>query len=226
MSARHGRTLERQRAKISRVFACVTIGASDRAASRAFYETVLGPLGRVVSSSPHADRVGELAIEPSGPSRPTTRHLHLAFVTRSRDEVDRFWRAGVDAGYPSDGAPGLRPVYASGYYGGFLLDPDGNSVEAVYHGAERRGPSVIDHLWIRVADLARTRAFWSALVPALGLEIRGERPERFHVASADRSFALVQDGAPTEHVGLAFAAADGVARRVVDPDGTIVEAIA
>jgi catechol 2,3-dioxygenase-like lactoylglutathione lyase family enzyme len=205
------------------VFAQVTIGVSDAAASRAFYEAVLRPLGRALSSSEDGDHVGELAILRSGASRPTTRRLHLAFVTRSRDEVDGFWQAGTAAGFPSDGAPGPRPIYAPGYYGAFLLDPDGNSVEAVYHGAERRGPSVIDHLWIRVADLARSRAFWDALAPALGLEIRGERPERFHVASADRSFALVQDGAPTEHVGLAFAAADGVARRLVDPDGNIVE---
>jgi catechol 2,3-dioxygenase-like lactoylglutathione lyase family enzyme len=205
------------------VFAQVTIGVSDLGASRAFYETVLRPLGRAVSSSAEGDHVGELAILPSSASQPVTRRLHLAFVTRSRDEVDRFWQTGTDAGFPSDGAPGPRPIYAPGYYGAFLLDPDGNSVEAVYHGAERRGPSAIDHLWIRVADLARTRAFWDALVPALGLEIRGERPERFHVASADRSFALVQDGPPTEHVRLAFPATDGVARRLVDPDGNTIE---
>ena len=207
------------------MFAQVTIGASDRAASRAFYETVLGPLGPVLASSADGDHVGELAILSSSDTRAVTRRLHLAFVTRSRDEVDGFWQAGTAAGFPSDGAPGPRPIYEPDYYGAFLLDPDGNSVEAVYHGAERRGPSAIDHLWIRVSDLARTRAFWDALVPALGLEIRGERPERFHVASADRSFALVQDGPPTEHVGLAFAAADGVARRLIDPDGNTIETL-
>jgi catechol 2,3-dioxygenase-like lactoylglutathione lyase family enzyme len=206
------------------VFQQVTIGVSDRAASRAFYETVLGALGRSLTASADGDHAGELAIVTASASRPVTSGLHLAFVTRSRDEVDRFWQTGTDAGFASDGAPGPRPIYTPDYYGAFLLDPDGNSVEAVHHGSERRGPSVIDHLWIRVADLGRTRAFWDALVPALGLEIHGERPERFHVATADRSFALVQDGPPTGHVGLVFPAVDGVSRRLVDPDGNVIEA--
>ena len=47
--------------------------------------------------------------------------------------VDAFHEAGVAAGYRSDGAPGERPEYHSGYYGAFLLDPDGNNVEAVFH---------------------------------------------------------------------------------------------
>jgi hypothetical protein len=64
----------------------------------------------------------------------------------------------TDAGYRDDGAPGERPVYRAGYYGGFVLDPDGNSVEAVWHGRAREGPEHIDHLWIRVADLAADRS--------------------------------------------------------------------
>ncbi len=207
------------------MFVRVTVGVSDRAASRAFYEVVLGALGRTLSTGADEDRVGELSIVPARASQAVTRGLHLALVTRSRAEVDRFWEAGTGAGYPSDGAPGPRTVYGPDYYGGFLLDPDGNSVEAVHHGSERRGPSVIDHLWIRVADLARTRAFWDPLAPALGLEIRGERPERFQVAGPDRSFALVQGGPPTEHVALAFPSADGTERSLVDPDGNRVDAV-
>jgi hypothetical protein len=53
--------------------------------------------------------------------------------------VDRFHRAGVDAGYSSDGEPGPRPQYAPEYYGAFLLDPDGNNVEAVHRGEYRAG---------------------------------------------------------------------------------------
>ena len=71
-----------------------------------------------------------------GPREPR-RHLlsssfSRAFAAESRPEVDAFWRRGVDAGYTSDGEPGLRPQYHPNYYGGFLLDPDGNSVEALY----------------------------------------------------------------------------------------------
>jgi hypothetical protein len=76
--------------------------------------------------------------------------LHIAFYTPERAEVDAFWKAGRDAGYRSDGEPGLRPHYSPDYYGAFLLDPDGNSIEAVTHdSAKERG--AIDHIWMRVA---------------------------------------------------------------------------
>ena len=117
----------------------------------------------------------------------------------------RFWRAGTEAGHASDGEPGVRAQYHADYYGGFLLDPDGNSVEAVYHGTPRTGENYIDHLWIRVADLEASKRFYAAIAPSLGMVIRGERPERFHVARGDRSFALVRGGTPTEHVHIAFA---------------------
>ena len=117
--------------------------------------------------------------------------------------MDAFWRAGTEAGFRSDGEPGPRPQYHADYYGGFLLDPDGNSVEAVYHGTPRTGENYIDHLWIRVADLAESRRFYAAICPSLGMQIR-DRDGRFHVAKGDRSFALVAGGTPTEHVHLAF----------------------
>ena len=53
--------------------------------------------------------------------------------------MDEFWRIGTAAGFRDDGAPGPRPQYSDSYYGAFLLDPDGNSVEAVRHGARPRG---------------------------------------------------------------------------------------
>jgi hypothetical protein len=76
--------------------------------------------------------------------------------------VDAFWQAGIDAGYRDDGAPGPRAVYGPDYYGGFLLDPDGNSAEAVH--TEREDPvpdGCVDHLWIRVRDPA---AYYGAFV--------------------------------------------------------------
>jgi catechol 2,3-dioxygenase-like lactoylglutathione lyase family enzyme len=143
--------------------------------------------------------------------RPPTRKLHVGFVSRSREEVDAFWQSGTDAGYASDGEPGIRPEYHADYYGGFLLDPDGSSVEAVYHGRTREGDAIVDHLWIRVTDLAEARGFYGTLAPLLGLRIEGTRAERFHVAGADRSFALVQASSPTENVHLAFPARDDAA---------------
>jgi catechol 2,3-dioxygenase-like lactoylglutathione lyase family enzyme len=189
------------------VFAHVTLRVSDRAESLAFYETILAALGHPVAQAGEVDYWDDFAIAQASATRPATRGLHVAFVTRSCDEVDHVWQTGVDAGYTSDGEPGPRPIYSEQYYGGFLLDPDGNSVEAVYHGVPRTGDAVIDHLWIRVGDLERTHAFYRAIAPALGLTIEGERPERFHVAKDGRSFALVR-GEPSANVHVAFPAPD------------------
>ena len=189
------------------MFDHVGIRASDRGASRAFYETVLAPLEReLTNSSEHFDEWNDFGIAQANGERPVTRGLHLAFAARSRDEVDAFWRAGSTAGYTSDGEPGVRAQYHRDYYGSFLLDPDGNSVEAVYHGVPRTGENYVDHLWIRVADLDASKRFYAAICPSLGLRIEGERAERFHVARGDRSFALVRGGAPSEHVHIAFPA--------------------
>lgn len=66
---------------------------------------------------------------------------------------------------PATCEPGVRPEYHEDYYGAFLIDPDGSSAEAVYHGRAREGDNVIDHLRIRVADLAATRRFYETVVP-------------------------------------------------------------
>lgn len=216
------------------------IRVRDLDRSRSFYETVLASLEHERSGE-GGDRWNDLVIAPASEERPPTAGLHLAFVARSRDEVDAFWRVGTAAGFASDGEPGPRPEYHADYYGGFLLDPDGNSVEAVYHGEPRTGENVIDHLWIRVADLDESARFYGAIAPSLGLHLRGAREERFHVARGDRSFALVRGGVPTRHVHMAFPA-DGEAavaafhraalaagRRdngvVRDPDGNSIEAV-
>ena len=74
---------------------------------------------------------------PTDREHPVTRGLHVGFRAPSRAAVDAFWQAGIDAGYRDDGAPGPRTEYGPDYYGGFLLDPDGNSAEAV-HGERAR----------------------------------------------------------------------------------------
>jgi catechol 2,3-dioxygenase-like lactoylglutathione lyase family enzyme len=219
------------------MFDHVTIRAADAAASERFYATVLDGL-------PVGDRRTALRIEQAGSGGGTgdgvTRHLHVAFVTTAREQIDGFWRTGVAAGYESDGAPGPRTVYSETYYGGFLLDPDGNSAEAVHHGRERAHGSVIDHLWIGVADLDAALRFWETVAAPLGLTVYGNRPERFHVGARDRSFALVADGRPStcnleigvqvesddaartmrEAAAAAGWRADGDG--VLDPDGTRV----
>ena len=238
------------------MFDHVGIAVSDRAASRRFYDTVLAPLGhRLTHQTEHFDEWEDFGTAQADDERPVTTGLHVAFVAGSRADVDAFWQAGIEAGYPSDGEPGPRPAYHEAYYGAFLIDPDGNSVEAVHHGRRRRGPNVVDHLWIRVRDVAAARAFYAAIAPVLGLRVRDGRERRVHVEAADRSFALLE-GTPTANLHIAFAARDdttvdafhaaalaagyrdngGPGERpqyhagyygafVLDPDGTNVEAV-
>jgi catechol 2,3-dioxygenase-like lactoylglutathione lyase family enzyme len=187
------------------VFDHVTIRASDRAASERFYVTVLRAIG---VEQTHADAEfaewDDFSLIAATPDSPVTRRLHLGFVAPSREAVDAFHAAGVAAGYRDDGAPGPRPQYRDDYYGAFLLDPDGNSAEAVHHGALRRG-STIDHLWIRVADVATAARFYDAVGPHAGLRRGSTAPGRQQFVGADRgSFSLVAGEAPTERVHMAF----------------------
>ena len=193
------------------MFDHVTIRVSDRDASERFYTTVLATLGREPTySAPELAEWGDFSLAAADPDHPVTQRLHIGFVAPSREHVDAFHAAGVAAGYRDDGAPGPRPQYTPDYYGSFLLDPDGNSAEAVHH-EDVREHGTIDHLWIRVADVAASRAFWETLAPEGGWRMHIHSRERVHVIGADGgSFTLVA-GTPTEHVHLAFPAGDDAA---------------
>ena len=117
----------------------IDLRASDYEESIRFYTTVLAPLR--VPGWPSGDE-GERAtcftrVNVVDRSPPTT-FLHICFVAGSRDEVEAFHRAGVEAGFASNGAPGYRD-YAPGYYAAFLIDPDGNNVEALYRDVGNPG---------------------------------------------------------------------------------------
>jgi catechol 2,3-dioxygenase-like lactoylglutathione lyase family enzyme len=112
----------------------LALGVTDLAASRAFYESALAPLGFGVVM----EWEGRGAFGP--PARPifflhpgTPSALHLAFQARDRDAVDAFHTAALAAGGRDNGAPGMRPRYHEHYYGAFVLDPDGVNAEAVCH---------------------------------------------------------------------------------------------
>ncbi len=150
---------------------------SDRDASERFLRTALAPLGL----GPTADdgeflQFTDLSIAPARDDRPPTTGLHVGLVAPSRQAIDAFWQAGVDAGYVSDGEPGPRPQYSPGYYGAFLLDPDGNSIEAAMHEGLRVPPGTVDHLWIRVADARASEAFYTQVAPVIGLSLRASEP--------------------------------------------------
>lgn len=117
----------------------VDLHASDYEASASFYATVLAPLGIPSwTEDSESERATCFTRVNVVDRRPPTRGLHLCFVARSRDEVDAFHQAGLDAGYPSNGAPGYRN-YAPGYYSAFLLDPDDNNIEALYRDVGNPG---------------------------------------------------------------------------------------
>jgi catechol 2,3-dioxygenase-like lactoylglutathione lyase family enzyme len=188
------------------VFDHVTIRVSDREASERFYATVLRAIGpKQTWSDEHHAEWNDFSLAPAADDKPVTRRLHVAFAAPSRELVDEFWRAGTEAGYRDDGAPGPRPQYSEDYYGAFLLDPDGNSAEAVAHD-ESRGRG-IDHLWIGVADVAAARRFYETIAPYAGLRLSHEQPDRVHFAANGSSFGLVARE-PTEHVHMAFPADD------------------
>jgi catechol 2,3-dioxygenase-like lactoylglutathione lyase family enzyme len=192
------------------VFDHVTNRVSSRAASEQFYELVLAMLG--VEPTYTGEQFVEwedFSLAQASGEKPVTRGLHVGFVAPSREHVDAFWRAGTAAGHPSDGEPGPRPQYRDDYYGAFLLDPDGNSVEGVHHGAMREG-GVIDHLWIRVRDRAASRTFYETVAPHAGFRLKSDLPDRTQFVGESGSFSIVE-GPPTENLHLAFGVADNKA---------------
>ena len=115
------------------VFDHVRLDVSDRDASVAFFMTVLEPLGipPLWESERGAQFANLVVIGGTVPNAP----VHMAFVAESREQVDAFHQAGIEAGYRDNGPPGVREQYSSDeggrYYAAYLLDPDGNNIEAV-----------------------------------------------------------------------------------------------
>ena len=123
-----------------------SVSVSDPAASKAFYEAALAPLGyRVVMEFGPVTGLGgptpgapedapvhaDLWLAPA--ENPTP--CHIAVTASSTAQVDAFHEAALAAGGTDNGGPGERPHYYPGYYGAFVLDPDGNNLEAVFYGA-------------------------------------------------------------------------------------------
>jgi catechol 2,3-dioxygenase-like lactoylglutathione lyase family enzyme len=189
------------------MFDHVTIRASDREASERFYETVLRSLGiEKTYSDEHLAEWHDFSLSPASEDKPTTRGLHIGFAAPSREHVDEFWRVGTGAGHRSDGEPGPRLRYGGDYYGSFLLDPDGNSAEAVHHSTLRR-EGWVDHLWIRVADVGASKRFYETVAPHAGFRLSRDTPDRAQFKGESGSFSVVA-GTPTEHVHMAFPASD------------------
>ncbi len=115
----------------------VSLAVKDYAKSKAFYTMALAPLGFMMLTEIMDHTVaGFGATRPQfwiGQDKPHSTATHVAFIAKTRDAVNAFYEAGLAAGGKDNGKPGLRPEYHKDYYGAFLLDPDGNNVEAVCH---------------------------------------------------------------------------------------------
>jgi len=119
----------------------------DLAASKTFYTAIFDvlkvPLGGEGDDYFWADELFISTKTSDAAQGELTGRHHLAFQAADRAMVDAFYAAALTAGGKDNGAPGERAVYHPGYYGAFVLDPDGNNIEAVFHGAAKRSaPSV------------------------------------------------------------------------------------
>ena len=112
--------------------------ATDLEARRRFYTAILGVLGIEIVSAPTHFFADELWVDAGA----TPSRVHFAFQVADRAMVERWYAAGLAAGGRDNGPPGERP-YHPGYYAAFLLDPDGNNVEAVFHGPGTRSADAV-----------------------------------------------------------------------------------
>ena len=112
-------------------------GVSDYDASKAFYERALAPLGislimEVMEAAAGFGSGGKPIFWLEERRTPVTE-VHVAFLAKDRATVGAFHAAGLEAGGKDNGAPGVRATYHPNYYGAYVLDPDGNNIEAVCH---------------------------------------------------------------------------------------------
>jgi catechol 2,3-dioxygenase-like lactoylglutathione lyase family enzyme len=114
----------------------IHLRVADLAASNRFYQAVFGALGRLDAIAEGVDHFSADELWVDTADGPISR-VHLAFQARDHGEVGEFFAAAIAAGGRDNGGPGER-AYHPGYYAAYVLDPDGNNIEAVYHGPVRR----------------------------------------------------------------------------------------
>jgi catechol 2,3-dioxygenase-like lactoylglutathione lyase family enzyme len=138
--------METQQLQRGRLIDHVQLVVKDVAASRRFYEAVLQVLGVPIGGEADdyfwADELFVSSADSKAAQGRLTGRQHLAFQAKDRAAVDAFHKAALQNGGKDNGAPGERP-YHPGYYAAFVLDPDGNNIEAVYHGEAKRSAASV-----------------------------------------------------------------------------------
>jgi len=139
--------MEAQRLHRGRLIDHLQLVVKDLAASRRFYDAVFEvldvPMGGEGESWFWADELFVSSVDSEAAAGRPTGRCHLAFQARDRAMVEAFHAAGLAAGGADNGAPGERP-YHPGYYAAFLTDPDGNNIEAVFHGPANRSADSVE----------------------------------------------------------------------------------
>jgi catechol 2,3-dioxygenase-like lactoylglutathione lyase family enzyme len=146
MAAPLEHAMETQQIHRGRLIDHLHLVVRDVAASRRFYEAVLGALGIPMGGGGEdwfwADELFVSSADSEAAAGELTGRHHFAFQARDRAQVEAFHAAALAHGGRDHGAPGERP-YHPGYYAAFVLDPDGNNVEAVYHGPAQRSAASV-----------------------------------------------------------------------------------
>jgi len=125
---------------VPRVVDHVGFAVADYERSKAFYERALAPLGvtllmEFAGAAAGFGKSGRPSFFIEAHGKPVRGRLHIALRAETRAQVDAFHAAAIQAGGTDNGAPGVRAIYHADYYGGYVLDPDGNNIEAVCHQA-------------------------------------------------------------------------------------------
>ncbi|MBQ5946983.1 VOC family protein [Massilia sp. ST3] len=138
--------METQELHRGRLIDHIQLVVRDLPASQAFYTAVFEvlevPIGGTGDGYFWVDELFVSTAESEAAQGVLTGRHHLAFQARDRAMVDAFYKAALAHGGKDNGGPGERP-YHPGYYAAFVLDPDGNNIEAVYHGEAKRSAASV-----------------------------------------------------------------------------------
>ena len=117
----------------------ITIRVSNIEVTKSFYTSALQPLGYTLTTDMEIDGVRIIGFGKDGKNstwfttdKPVSGPTHFAWMANSQEEVNKFYEQAIKAGGEENGLPGLRPEYHENYYCAFVIDPDGNNIEAVF----------------------------------------------------------------------------------------------